>query len=273
MATFSQRYGYIGDVGIQLESINDSLRNRLWNKFFSSEYRPEARYDSYATLTNVEHVMDRMGLTYDISFSSISRERNIDRLKRYLFEGEWFQMYDFLEKYISLFDTDDQKRRCRDFNKILENECSGYRFINNLITPISNSEEIKTIEKATTTKYSSVSTHLSKALGLFSNRKKHDYENAIKESISAVEALCCVITQSKNATLHNAINKLETNGIKLHPALLKAIDNLYGYASDEGGIRHGSIDFAGANSEDAKFMLVSCSAFVNYLIEKWEKIK
>lgn len=32
-------------------------------------------------------------------------------------------------------------------------------------------------------------------------------------------------------------------------------------------------DFVGASREDAKYMLISCSAFVNYLIEKWEMFK
>lgn len=36
-------------------------------------------------------------------------------------------------------------------------------------------------------------------------------------------------------------------------------------------IRHGGMDFKNAPAEDAKYMLVSCSAFVNYLIEKWSK--
>lgn len=35
--------------------------------------------------------------------------------------------------------------------------------------------------------------------------------------------------------------------------------------------RHGGIDFTNAPAEDAKYMLVSCSAFVNYLIEKFSK--
>ena len=51
-----------------------------------------------------------------------------------------------------------------------------------------------------------------------------------------------------------------------------AFSSLYGYTSDEHGIRHGSIDFTNAPSEDAKFMLVACAAFVNYLLEKWIRI-
>ena len=57
----------------------------------------------------------------------------------------------------------------------------------------------------------------------------------------------------------------------IHPAMENAFSSLYGYTSDENGIRHGGIDFSNAPAEDAKYMLVSCSAFVNYLIEKWSK--
>ena len=43
--------------------------------------------------------------------------------------------------------------------------------------------------------------------------------------------------------------------------------------SDSDGIRHGGIDFTNAPAEDAKYMLVSCSACINYLIENQSKIK
>ena len=39
-----------------------------------------------------------------------------------------------------------------------------------------------------------------------------------------------------------------------------------------GTIRHGEVDFKNAPAEDAKYILVSCSAFVDYLIEKWSKV-
>ena len=43
---------------------------------------------------------------------------------------------------------------------------------------------------------------------------------------------------------------------------------LYGYTSDESGIRHaGRIDGKGTTFAEAKFMLIACSAFVNYLID------
>jgi len=71
--------------------------------------------------------------------------------------------------------------------------------------------------------------------------------------------------------LGRTIKKLKENGVHIHTALENAFSALYGYTSDENGIRHGGIDFKNAPVEDAKYMLVSCSAFVNYLIEKWSK--
>ena len=75
----------------------------------------------------------------------------------------------------------------------------------------------------------------------------------------------------KSATLGNALKKLKANGIIIHGALDAAFNQLYGYACDADGIRHGGIDFSNAPAEDAKYMLISCSAFVNYLIEKYSK--
>lgn len=274
MSVFSKRYGYSEDQGIQYECVGKRLRNRLWNHFFSAEYDADPFNRDDDSLTNIEHLMDGLGLTFNIPRSPTARAANAKKLREYVFdETKWYLIYDLIERYVGLFDKTTQRELCKEFNEVLEDECSGYRFVKGLITPITNKEEIKTIEKATNTKYSAVNTHISKALVLFSNRLQHDYENTIKESISAVEALCCIITNDKKATLGDALKKLENKGIKLHKALQSAMSSLYGYTSDEGGIRHGSIDFAGASSEDAKYMLISCSAFVNYLIEKWEKVK
>lgn len=57
----------------------------------------------------------------------------------------------------------------------------------------------------------------------------------------------------------------------MHPALKGAFEKLYGYTSSAKGIRHALLDEPNLGFEDAKFMLVSCSAFVNYLKSKAAK--
>ncbi len=81
-----------------------------------------------------------------------------------------------------------------------------------------------------------------------------------------------MITGDSKATLGQALKIIE-NKINIHPALKIAFDKLYGYTSDEDGIRHCLMDESNLDFEDAKFMLVSCSAFINYLKEKASKVK
>jgi hypothetical protein len=61
--------------------------------------------------------------------------------------------------------------------------------------------------------------------------------------------------------------------INFHPALKEAFDKLYGWTSDAEGIRHGLglMEEPNLEFEDAKFMLVACSAFINFLLEKAAK--
>ncbi len=59
--------------------------------------------------------------------------------------------------------------------------------------------------------------------------------------------------------------------IELHPIRKVVLDKFYNYTSDADGIRHALIDEPNLSFEDAKFMLVSCSAFVNYLVTKASK--
>ena len=84
-----------------------------------------------------------------------------------------------------------------------------------------------------------------------------------------MEAICEILTgvKGKEATLGNMLKKIEESGVVIHGALKSAFNILYGYTCDANGIRHaGDIGGPSSTFEEAKFMLVSCSAFINYLI-------
>jgi len=151
-------------------------------------------------------------------------------------------------------------------NDTLTREVSAYRFVGGVITPISNEAEISEIGEALDRGRSPVRTHLARALEMLSDRKSPDYRNSIKESISAVESLVAAVVGEKG-TLGQLVKKLEDE-IGLHPALRTAFSNLYGYKSDEDGIRHALLESRDLAFEDAKFFLVVCSAFVNFVESK-----
>ncbi len=142
---------------------------------------------------------------------------------------------------------------------------SGYRFVDNYIVPIVNEIEIKEIEEALECKYTPVRQHLSNALELLSDRENPDYQNSIKESITAVESVAKIIT-GKETDLASCIKAID---IDLNKQFKTSMINLYGWTCKEDGIRHGHTkEELKTSFEEAKYMLVSCSAFVNYLIAK-----
>ena len=172
---------------------------------------------------------------------------------------------------IHYYDLIDYKA---EINELFQREYVGYRFIDGEITPISDDIEVAEIEKSLDIEFQGCKSHIRKALGFLSDRENPDYKNSIKESISAVESICQIIAQNSKATLGEALKKLEEHGVKIHEAMKKSFSSLYGYTSDEGGIRHCEGMFeSNVTFEEAKFMLVSCSAFVNYLISEYGKIK
>ena len=267
---FSERMGIVPQKEIQIDSMDESLQNRLQN-YFDGIMRLDRGNEI------IPFVLDEIGERVEDA-----KYKNDDKIRECMRSKEWCTIYDILEITIQhimevpyLRTTCDTENLILRLNYILTEEKSGYRFLDKEFIKITNESELESVLKSTHSVFDSVNTHMKKALSFYSDRKTPDYENSIKESISAVEAMCCIITGMKgsNATLGAAIKKLEDNGVVIHGAMKSAFSQLYGYTSDQDGIRHGGIDFKNAPEEDALYMLISCSAFVNYLIEKYSKIQ
>lgn len=201
------------------------------------------------------------------------------QLKWYVNDKPWYLVYDLVESIViaveEVFGARAGERIIQGFNNSLQRERSGYRFIGKQLVPITNDEETKEIEDALSKaasepRLSVVGTHLSKSLRLYSDRQAPDYANSIKEAISAVESLAKIITGNSGATLGDAIGKVGTK-IGIHRALVDGIKKIYGYTSDEAGIRHGAATGATTDFEDARFMVLFCSSLINYLLVKSEK--
>ena len=187
--------------------------------------------------------------------------------------GSASDIFEELQNQVFPYDDRYQRIDCeQELNALFEKEFVGYRMIAHEITPITNEVEINEIKTSLDIEFEGCKSHIKKGLSLLSDRENPDYKNSIKESISAVESICQIICKDDKATLGKALNKLEEGGIKLHRSLKEAFSKLYGYTSDEGGIRHAEGLFeSNVSFEDAKFMLVTCSAFVNYLVGVYSK--
>jgi hypothetical protein len=265
---------------MQVKSIDDDLRNSLWNAvhiFYLSSLEPRYALESSP---NVSMRVFCIFLWRDyfkkpIDDMPVACSGAIEYLREYFFSCEWYEVYDFLQFLATNYPKDENNRKFKEFcNSMLQRELSGYRFIGDVIAPITSEQEIAEIEEALTNKDSlqPITIHLQSALNLLSDKESPDYRNSIKESISAIETICKLITKNEKASLSQAI-KVITNKIELHSDLQEAFYKLYGYTSDAEGIRHSLMDKPDLDFEDAKFMLVTCSAFANYLKVKAAKAK
>ena len=265
--SFSQRMGYkpVKSV-IQVNSMDATLRNALWNdlvlcvwRITNHQFRIELGNDIWTKFLNKP--IDEIPST----------DPNYYHFKNYYFQFEWFEVYDFIE-FIAIHLKDENAKVIfiHACNHTLEINLSGYRFVEKRLIQITSDQEISEIEEALGVSRT-YTPHLQRALELLADKKMPDYRNSIKESISAVEALCNLIAESQKATLGDALRKLDSKLGGMHSALRNAFNQLYGYTSDAQGIRHALLGESELDVEDARFMLIACSAFVNYLVAKADK--
>jgi len=279
---FSQRIGKVSaQKQIQIDSLDDDLKNGLWNgiKTFvidslekNNRYSSASQFDSFCA--NLWHNYYKLPIDNIPSYHHEAEQF----IRTSFYKVEWYVSYDLLE-FLANIESNSfyiENEEFKDFcNGILEREFSGYRFIGDKISPITNTNEIEEIESAIdqSGNFSSLvgaNIHLKSALDKLSEKKSPDYRNSIKESISAVESLAKVISGNDKDSLGAALDKIKGK-IKIHPALEKGFKQIYGYTSDSDGIRHALMEEANCDFEDAKYMLVSSSAFINYLIIKAQK--
>lgn len=107
--------------------------------------------------------------------------------------------------------------------------------------------------------------HLQRSVELVSARR---FAESVRESIHAVEATAILLAPGSKS-LGPALSTLERSG-SVHEAMKKGFSALYGFTSDERGIRHSLLDqdAAKVDEADALFMLGACASFVSYLIAK-----
>lgn len=278
MKFFSQRLGFEPAKSvIQKDNIDAELKDALWSAlyvFYLKELRDTR--DSLIYHSKEIQLAQRLWFYYFKQPLDLFKPNGYwfyQYVREHFYKAEWHKLYHFIE-VIMPYSSDEKTKE--DFsvfcNEILQNELSAYRIISGQVTPITDSEEIKTIDEAIEHTPNAAKHHLQQALVFFSDREKPDYRNSIKESISAVESICKQIAGDTKGELSSALKKIESSGnIKIHGAQKKAFEALYGWTSDDNGIRHALMEEPTLDAGDARYMLVTCSAFVNFLIEKSNK--
>lgn len=276
MSDFAQRFGYASpNADLDESAMPDTLRAGLWdavqfaflwNSTKSSTFG--AVYsDQFRTFCNklwFEHFRETIDSMPKNPHSSVQRIR--DRF----FDMKFFDVYRFLEFCLSL---DPQcwatkpKNNFKDLcNSVFERERCAFRFSEDTLIKISEPEQLQEVSLAISQDRSApLREHIRRAASFYSMTPEPDYRNSIKESISAVEATVAFVVGRKTTGITKPLKAI-ADKYEIHQALRDGFEKLYAWTSDESGIRHRLIGNSSVSQDEARYMLVSCSAFSNYLM-------
>ncbi|MBF6358253.1 hypothetical protein IU449_27530 [Nocardia higoensis] len=261
MQPFSQVYGHVPMRSVvQSDGMDDDLRRDLWNFTHMLYVRPELqRHGDFSRYLGI------WIFTMKCDADHFPGDLMGEYLKKWIKGQEWYRVYDLLQELVDIEDNSDS------FNVMLDRNLAGYRLLEKRVVPISDEHELDEIKAALATPVDPVKQHLRQAIQHLSDREEPDYPNSIKESISATESFLATIT-GKKKPLGEALKELKqmqkASGRFEHPALLDGWSKMYGWSSDEHGIRHGGTEVPAEYITQAlaRYVLITCSAFINLLI-------
>ncbi|QUR67117.1 AbiJ-NTD4 domain-containing protein [Mycobacterium spongiae] len=261
---FSERHGYEPyPPPLQLQHLDERTRTDLWNYFYA---RYIDVYDDPIELSTVwtgflgkyQHNYTLSRLTPELL--DIVGGQPINRV---------FDLTEYLMQRSRLCLLRNYEGAAEGLNIILARNRVGYRLnvAEALIVPITNEQEMQSVETAANSDLPEVRQHLRAAVQLFADRDNPQWAKSISESISAVEFAARVVAAKPAATLEKALDEIKRNGkADLHPALIDGWRKLYAFTGDSGGIRHAlRVGTLTPTQAMAQYFLVTCSAFVNLL--------
>jgi hypothetical protein len=268
--SFEQAEG-LAPLPIQLKrtEVSAELRAVLWN-YIHGELTSTARRETYLylgkpwkdVLKSVHVYRDHLPAD---EFSTRLKDA-METVKDVLTIGDYAQIYGWLQFVLRQKPTEEFAKR---IDSILRYCRAPYRVIDaEVICPVASESEAETITKAFVDLKGGGLTgsreHLKSAVGELT---VGNFADSIRESIHAVESAVRMLEPSGDFS--KALGKLEQK-TNIHGALKKGFLALYGFSSDEQGIRHPLLEKTApaVDEADALFMIGACSAFLSYLINK-----
>ena len=275
--SFSQKYGYEGiPRPLKLEELPEEARTQIWNLIYVALKKTISAPEGFLAciggawhhvFVSVHDELDNLPLDeWDPDFT-----RFRVKLRKRIETDPFFKVFDLIEFVL-------RHPQCPPpFVRAMQGVFIRSRLAYTLdfgppatIVPAVTSEEgaaiVESLQSLRQAGLIGSSTHLQQAAALIN---EGDWAGSVRESIHAVESVARQPESNSEQTLGAALKAIERQGA-LHPALKKAFESLYGYTSDEQGIRHALLNKMNARvgQDEAVFMLGACASFASYL---WRK--
>ena len=259
--SFSQAQGYETlPQPLQLEQLTEEARVRMWNLIYQSAVRNQAVGSVITSEWRkiLSHLHSRFSLLPHDEFDGWSYLRG--QKNPVLYDWPFNTLFDFIEMIMRhpdcpQFFTQEMSRlfiECRLAYAIADQGDPQ-------IVPAATREEgqsvVAAMEQLQQTGLTAAATHLAQSSQCIN---EGDWLGSVRESIHAVESAARQLNPAAK-TLSPALEVLPG----LHPALKEAFQKLYGYTSDEQGIRHALLN--DAISTQAEMRLCLCLVHVLHL--------
>ena len=269
MGRFSQRVAGRPLYTSGLNEASPNLRVAAWNLLHVKLFPHSSEKASYYRLYGKE-LWVHLNWTIDtLPYNSYDGQNTI---KQHWMSVAWDDFFDIFEFAVDLLAPRAAVARNRadwfdEINELLQDQGCAYRFIAEELAPITNALEVEAVATAADCTIGPVGQHIREALALLPPSKDSSPRNSVKESISAVEGALKHLTGEPAATLGEGLKEFEKAFGPLHESIRRGLTHLYAYTNQPDGIRHALIeDSREVTVDDARFMVITCSAFANYLV-------
>lgn len=288
---FSERQGITPIKPSQLGAMDADLKKSIWNVLYRYVFRSLSSKRLIDGGVHRTHEINTLHEFATVLWAGHFKERvdtvpfvpkDIEnKIWDYYDKMSWNEVYDFVEFVYDCFVKEEYflphggkvlpfcQVLTTEFDSVLRKENAGYSFIDGKISPLTNATEIAEVTEAVTSStFVTAGDHMRKALRAFSDRKNPDYPIAVHQSITAVESAVDEVLETSGMKVSKGKFKIRlqevANNYGLHEAFQTGISAIFGYTSDAGG-RHGKAQNQDKTAGEARFFLVFCSAFINYL--------
>ena len=276
--SFSQAQGYEPlPRQLQLGDIPYNARMSFWNAFYLADR--DSRSEDYMFVDDYEIDKDwrqvLMSVHADFFYEGLDTfidddEHIYDIYKPYFLDADFNKVFDLIVFFVRHPQCPNQFIGEVGLAFLKHPIAYVFDFKSRTIYPAATPEEGKAIVDAVHELhehgFDGARNHLMQSASLIN---QGEWAQSVHQSISAVESVARRIAPGTN-TLGDALNQLRSEGLLEHRALEQGLGNLYGYTSDEQGVRHSLLDQGQSNvgQDEAVFMLGACASFASYL---WRK--
>ena len=276
--TFSQREGIEPlPQPLAVGTLSDSARNRLWSQIYK---KLKGGMSPNELMLDIGINEPWLTLIHDYYVNSLNKPgdefspklSNVKGWIKPLFlKDKYNEVFDFLEFVLRHDSLPPNDGFYKDVDDILKECLCAYTVVRDgpTIVPIALPEQRESVKEAirelASGPFEGARSHLRKSANLLNN---NDLAGSVRESIHAVESVARRLDSGAKTSLKPALDAL-SKAVPVHGAFIKGMEKLYGYTSNEDGIRHAHLDdTANVDTHDAVFMFGACASFCAYLVNK-----